>query len=380
MLDRRTLLTSGALVAFSGCASVRQSFDGIHGDSFAPKALRISNDRLVKVTVCTRPFRPSGPRLEAEAISGKLVVHNYGHGGSGWSLSWGCAAEAALLALEKGEREIAVVGAGVIGLTTAIRLIEAGVDVTVYAKDFPAETRSARATGVWSPSSRIGVGDAVSPAFEDRWEKWARASYGVHQQYTGSIDASVEFQDQFYVSDNGAPSTSASRDFLELGRRLSGLTPKWSDRPEASNLFGGRRVRGGLSMVFNVAGYADRLTRDFLLRGGRMVRREFPDRSAVLDLSESVIVNCTGYGARQLWADERLAPVRGQINWLAAQPSARYGFMFRDVFVVSRADGVAVQMVGANDDFGYGVSDEMPSGTEADAALATAASALAPMV
>ena len=38
--------------------------------------------------------------IEAEAVNDKMIVHNYGHGGSGWSLSWGCAAEAAALALE----------------------------------------------------------------------------------------------------------------------------------------------------------------------------------------------------------------------------------------------------------------------------------------
>src|SRR5690606_40216808 len=59
------------------------------------------------------------------------------------------------LALASGHSRFAVIGAGVIGLTTALRLIETGADVAIYAAEFPAETRSARATGVWSPSSRI---------------------------------------------------------------------------------------------------------------------------------------------------------------------------------------------------------------------------------
>ena len=44
-----------------------------------------------------RPGRPE-PRLEAEAFGSARVVHNYGHGGSGVTLAWGCAAEAAALA------------------------------------------------------------------------------------------------------------------------------------------------------------------------------------------------------------------------------------------------------------------------------------------
>ena len=67
-------------------------------DSRRPPALqlprlRASPDRITTITVCTRPFRPQGPRLDVEQIGQKTVVHNYGHGGAGISLSWGCAAE-----------------------------------------------------------------------------------------------------------------------------------------------------------------------------------------------------------------------------------------------------------------------------------------------
>ena len=53
--------------------------------------VRAHPDRLFDITVCLRPFRAKGPRIEAEQIGDTLVVHNYGHGGSGWSLSWGSA-------------------------------------------------------------------------------------------------------------------------------------------------------------------------------------------------------------------------------------------------------------------------------------------------
>ena len=47
---------------------------------------------------CTRPFRAQGPRIEPERLAGKTVIHNYGHGGSGFTVSWGCAEEVARLA------------------------------------------------------------------------------------------------------------------------------------------------------------------------------------------------------------------------------------------------------------------------------------------
>jgi glycine/D-amino acid oxidase-like deaminating enzyme len=61
--------------------------------------LRASVDRITRITVCTRPFRAQGPRTDVEKIGNKTVVHNYGHGGSGWSLSWGSGAIAANSAL-----------------------------------------------------------------------------------------------------------------------------------------------------------------------------------------------------------------------------------------------------------------------------------------
>ncbi|HSX18571.1 MAG TPA: FAD-dependent oxidoreductase [Candidatus Saccharimonadales bacterium] len=50
------------------------------------------NVEIIGETVGLRPARPE-VRLEAENFSGKTVVHNYGHGGAGFTLSWGCAQE-----------------------------------------------------------------------------------------------------------------------------------------------------------------------------------------------------------------------------------------------------------------------------------------------
>src|ERR671913_1772897 len=53
--------------------------------------LDISRDRIVKETVGLRPFRKRGFRVEKQELGSKTIIHNYGHGGSGWSLSWGTA-------------------------------------------------------------------------------------------------------------------------------------------------------------------------------------------------------------------------------------------------------------------------------------------------
>jgi D-amino-acid oxidase len=56
------------------------------------RVLKIEKPRVLRARVGLRPFRKSGVRLEREKLrDGRTVIHNYGHGGSGFTLSWGCA-------------------------------------------------------------------------------------------------------------------------------------------------------------------------------------------------------------------------------------------------------------------------------------------------
>ena len=370
ILQRRSFIAGTASALAVGCTRAPLAVSVPPPVRLTP--LHADAEHLMKVTVCLRPFRPAGPRLEAERFGDKTVIHNYGHGGSGWSLGWGCADEAATLARSGEASEFAVVGAGVIGLTTALRLTETGARVTLYAAEFPAETRSARATGVWSPSSRIALSNAVAPAFAERWERWARASVAAHRDMVGLLGDPVEYLPSYEVIDPDAPERpDGVQPFLHIHRRVRDLTPRWRGLEGAENPFPGRETAMGQGMVFNVASYADRLSQAFLLRGGRMVRRAFPDRAAVLALSEPVIVNCMGYGAKAIWGDEGMLPVRGQITWLVPQPEARYSLYYDGVSTVSRRDGVVVQALGDNEDFGYGDANEVVDPAETERSLAT---------
>jgi len=58
------------------------------------RVLKIDNPTVLAERVGLRPFRKSGVRLERGKFrDGRAVIHNYGHGGSGFTLSWGCAEE-----------------------------------------------------------------------------------------------------------------------------------------------------------------------------------------------------------------------------------------------------------------------------------------------
>ena len=133
-------------------------------------------------------------------------MHNYGHGGSGWSLSWGSSDMAVGLALATGERSVGVIGCGALGLTSALLLHRAGIRTTIYAKDLQPNVRSSWASGLCTPDSRICLEEHATPAFKKTWESMARDSYRTYQTLLGLPGTPVEFIDSYFVSDakNGA--------------------------------------------------------------------------------------------------------------------------------------------------------------------------------
>jgi D-amino-acid oxidase len=361
-----------------GCAADGRRYDasGFVVPPLAP--LRMDASRITRITVCLRPFRAAGPRLDVETVANKRVVHNYGHGGSGWSLAWGSSAIAARKALAGGTRDVAVIGCGALGLTSALLLRRAGARVTIYAQDRTPETRSARATGTWSPDSRIADADKAAPGFPALWEDMARTSYATYQTYLGLPGEPVSWSDRYILPDDSPPSQHAAPQpeavhFASYGGRLRDLTPRYRVLSAGEHPFPMARVRHGTSMQFNIAALSHLLTNDFLMEGGRIVTMTFNTPADLARLKEPVVVNCTGYGARALWKDETIAPVRGQIAWLAPQPEVRYGLYYRHVLVLPRPDGIAVQQAGESDMFGYGVADEIADRREAEDAISTIA-------
>ena len=385
-LDRRRLL-KGSLalggLSLAGCATQPRAagprMAGLSAQDIPPilAPVRAHPDRLFDITVCLRPFRAQGPRIEAEQIGNTLVVHNYGHGGSGWSLSWGSANLAIQSALVNSPREIAVIGCGAIGLTSAIMAQRAGAKVTIYARDLLPQTRSARATGSWTPDSRIALKDAAGPQFGERWEQMARFSFKTYRQYLGLPGTPVEFTDRYALADEPFEQLREAAEKLDtLGfatyeDRIRDLTPKGQDLPPGATPFPVKYVRRSQSMQFNIADYAHTLMTDFFTAGGKFVRREFHAPDELTQLPEKVVINCPGYAATEWWNDKSITPVRGQIAWLIPQPEVNYGFNYKNISILSRRDGIVVQDLNGGDMRGYGNSRELADREEADKAVAT---------
>jgi glycine/D-amino acid oxidase-like deaminating enzyme len=353
-MHRRHIL--GGLAA----AAATSSLSAFASDFAAPAPvapIRARPDRVIDIAVATRPFRPQGPRIEAERLHGKTIVHNYGHGGSGWSLSWGSAKEALPLILATREKHLAVVGCGAIGLTTARIAQRAGLRVRIYCKDRPPEVRSAAATGVWSPDSRICTAEHATPGFVQRWETMARASFKTYQSLLGLPGLPVEWVDGYLMSDIpfDQPPPLATGDeepeYAELEARIRDMWPRSVPLDSSQHPFHVPHVRRYTQLTFNLATYSRLLVDDFLREGGEIVHREFQSPRQLAGLKERTIVNATGYGARALFNDKTLVPVRGQTARLVPQPEVNYSLIYRghNLVVVSRRDGLLVQAQGPHD-------------------------------
>ena len=349
-------------------------------DAVPPLApIRAHEDRLFKITVCLRPFRAAGPRIEPQRIGDKLIVHNYGHGGSGWSLSWGSAAivvDLALAGTDPTQQEIAVIGTGALGLTAATMLQRAGARVTIYAKDRVSDTRSFRATGSWTPDSRIALTKSATPDFARQWEQMTRYAWRHYQSYLGLAGSPIEFSERFYLSDLPPENDLQRRrdedpiGFAHLNPLVQDLVPRSLDLPPGQHPFPTRFARRNTQLTFNITAYAHQLVEDFQVAGGRLETREFHTPADLAQLPQRTIVNCTGYGARALFSDTSITPVRGQIGWLIPQPEVNYGIQFENLNVLARRDGIVVQLSEQGEASGWNDTNESPDRGEAERGVA----------
>ena len=89
---------------FGGTNSISENREPSSADTTAivsecSRVLGIDPPPVIAVKVGLRPFRNSGVRLELEKLGdGRSVIHNYGHGGAGFTLSWACAEEVRAIA------------------------------------------------------------------------------------------------------------------------------------------------------------------------------------------------------------------------------------------------------------------------------------------
>jgi D-amino-acid oxidase len=338
---------------------------------FAP--IKVSRDRVIREVVGLRPYRPEGFVVAAERIGEKLLVHNYGHGGAGITLSWGTASLALDLLSEppavagglrrqsggRGStrpRRFAVLGCGVNGLSTARllqrRFQDGSGTVTIYAKDLPPETTSNIAGGFWSPTS-VYEPTIATTKFTEQFRTACRISNRAFQNLVGQ-EYGVRWMETFELIHNE----------VNLTRELTGgndLYPGQEIHRDPDHYFGFKYVRQYNTMLIEPPVYLNALLRDFYIAGGKLVVKEFRSREELKRLPEPVIFNCTGLGARALFGDQQLEPVRGQLEVLLPQPEIDYCYLASG-YMFPRRDGIVLGGTWDHGDWSLAPNPEQTTG------------------
>lgn len=334
MTSRRALIQGMALAPLvSACSSgPRTSARNFTPSGLPLRRVIVSEDRVIRTIAGSRPFRPSGFRLEAESFGDKTVIHNYGHGGGGITLSGGTSYLAMEMAEQTAHKRCAVLGAGAVGLSAARLLQDRGWDVTIYTRDLPPNTTSNIAGGQWSPTS-VYDDDKITPQFEAQFESAMRHAYRYFQNLAGPRYGVR------WISNYSIGSEPPSPD--NFNDRYADMYPQLRDLATDQHPFPAEYVRHYDTMLIEPAIYLPAMLQDYYAAGGDIVIREFQGQDDALSLSEPVLINCTGLGSRNIFPDEELMPIKGQLSFLLPQEEVDYMTLGNGgLYMFPRKDGI----------------------------------------
>ena len=327
LLTRRSFAVSGsAALALSGCATVPPVRTAAACTPLAP--VDVDASRVIRTVAGLRPYRASGFVVRREQLGDKVLVHNYGHGGAGITLSWGSSRLAADLGLQGHSGPAAVLGAGIMGLTTARLVQEAGLPVTIYAQDLPPHTTSNIAGGQISPFGHFRE-NAVTPEWREQFRAAMDYSWRRFQIMVGD-DYGIRW----------LPTYEETRDTALRPDPMDSYYPDAELLTPARHPFPVERMVRFSTMYVETGRYLRQMLADFRNAGGTIERRTFETPAAVAQLAEGLVFNCTGLGARNLFGDQELIPIRGQLAVLLPQPEVRYAASGEWGYMFPRADGI----------------------------------------
>ena len=315
--------------------AARNLVSGFSACSLPP--VHVTSDRVVRTVVGLRPFRPSGFVVRPEKLDDTLVIHNYGHGGAGITLSWGTAQ----LALEMGcpgrEGPVAVLGCGAVGLATARLLQEAGFQVTIYTAALPPDTTSNIAGGAWTPFL-VADPEKTDAQFNRQLLSAAKFSYDRYTNMAGDRFG-VRWLRSYCIARNGfdecSPAGTQSM-FRDMRPEFRDLAP--SEHPFPSDC----AVRQFETLLIEPPRYLQAMMDAFREASGQIVIETMAERAAIARLPEKLVFNCTGLGAKDLFQDSELVPARGQLTFLRPQPEVQYAVSHDELYMLPRSDGIAL--------------------------------------
>jgi D-amino-acid oxidase len=186
-------------------------------------------------------------------------------------------------------QKIAIVGAGVIGLTSGIRLLEQGHDVTVFARDIDTNITSRAAPAIWLP---------YKAAPEELILQWSKRSLEIYHDLNVSDGIEeMELTEYYHENHNKPLWTKILKNYRELS--TAELLPGYA--------------KGFTTRTYQIdtSIYVDQLLTLFKKLGGNIFQKTFQQLQDV-DGQFPIIINCSGVWSSQLVPDKESFPIRGQ--------------------------------------------------------------------
>ena len=322
LVDRRSFAV-GSAALLSGCATVgTRRVSGC--TPLAP--VIVDQSRVIRTMAGLRPYRRQGFVVRAEPLGDKRLVHNYGHGGGGITLSWGSSKLAAELGLQGHSGAVAVLGSGVMGLSTARLAQEAGFPVTIYTAALPPDTTSNIAGGQFHPFAVFHEG--YEPAgFMTQFTRALDYSWRRFQIMVGE-DYGIRWLPTYVETDS--PESKLLESFPPIDRMLA----------PAEHPFPWKSALRYDTMYVETGRYLRQMLRDVQIAGGRIEVRKLASPADIAALPERLVFNCTGLGSRDLFGDADLHPARGQLAILEPQPEVQYALTGGPGYMFPRPDGI----------------------------------------
>jgi hypothetical protein len=202
----------------------------------------------------------------------------------------------------------------------------------------PPLTTSNLAGGLWEPVS-VYDHPRVTPEFRTQFAEAARTAFRRYQSFAGEAYG-VRWLPLYSLSREHAftpppPESPASA--------VEPLYPEPAQLSAAQHTFGVPYAYRRHTMLIEPATYLAAQVCDFFSAGGKIVIREFSTPRDLMALREEMIFNCTGLGARALFGDQELIPIRGQLVFLLPQSEVEYCTLGPDnVYMFPRRDGIVL--------------------------------------
>ncbi len=220
------------------------------------------------------------------------------------------------------KKTAAVIGVGVIGLSTAILALERGYNVTIYSDKPPMETTSLKAAAYFKP---------YAVAHNDLTQRMLEIAWGYYEQLVSQYGDALGVRKHVHWEAMSLLEDDEDTSYLDVMEEVTYV--------EQSHVPGGyafgRRYR---TFLMDTPIFLPWLLQRFTEAGGTLVLldKKFNNLGQLAELATDVVFNCTGLGARELCHDEAMIPIKGQIVIVDPQPSMDWSIRTDDFYIVPR--------------------------------------------